>query len=86
MKNRALRLNAELSGRGAWKRVRAAARYLLRCQRIYTPWFTFIAFLGQVLTRGSACREAVRWVQACVGDLGATFSRPSRRSGARRTG
>ena len=24
---------------------------------------TFIAFLGQVLTRGSACREAVRRVQ-----------------------
>ena len=25
-----------------------------RRQRIYTPWATFIAFLGQVLTRGSA--------------------------------
>lgn len=38
-------------------------------QRIYTPWVTFIAFLGQVLTRGSACREAVRRVQAwCVAD------------------
>lgn len=36
-------------------------------QRIYTPWVTFIAFLGQVLTRGSTCREAVRRVQAwCV--------------------
>lgn len=32
--------------------------------RIYTPWITFIAFLSQVLTRGSACREAVRRVQA----------------------
>lgn len=38
-------------------------------ERIYTPWVTFIAFLGQVLTRGSACREAVRRVQAwCVAD------------------
>ena len=35
--------------------------------RVYTPWVTFIAFLGQVLSRGSACREAVRRVQAwCV--------------------
>lgn len=35
--------------------------------RIFTPWVTFIAFLGQVLTRGSACREAVRRVQSwCV--------------------
>jgi hypothetical protein len=35
--------------------------------RIFTPWVTFIAFLGQVLSRGSACREAVRRVQAwCV--------------------
>lgn len=32
--------------------------------RVYTPWVTFIAFLGQVLSRGSACREAVRRVQA----------------------
>lgn len=38
-------------------------------ERIYTPWVTFIAFLGQVLTRGAACREAVRRVQAwCVAD------------------
>ncbi|HEX7130825.1 MAG TPA: IS4 family transposase [Rhodanobacteraceae bacterium] len=38
-----------------------------RRQRTYTPWVTFIAFLGQVLTRGSSCREAVRRVQAwCV--------------------
>lgn len=38
-------------------------------ERIYTPWVTFIAFLGQVLSRGSACREAVRRVQAwCVAD------------------
>ncbi len=36
-------------------------------ERIYTPWVTFVAFLGQVLSRGSACREAVRRVQAwCV--------------------
>jgi hypothetical protein len=36
-------------------------------ERVYTPWVTFIAFLGQVLSRGSACREAVRRVQAwCV--------------------
>lgn len=35
--------------------------------RVFTPWVTFIAFLGQVLSRGSACREAVRRVQAwCV--------------------
>jgi len=33
-------------------------------ERVYTPWVTFVAFLGQVLTRGSACREAVRRVQA----------------------
>lgn len=38
-------------------------------QRVYTPWVTFVAFLGQVLTRGSACREAVRRVQAwCVAE------------------
>ena len=37
--------------------------------RVFTPWVTFVAFLGQVLTRGSACREAVRRVQAwCVVD------------------
>jgi hypothetical protein len=36
-------------------------------ERVFTPWITFIAFLGQVLSRGSACREAVRRVQAwCV--------------------
>lgn len=36
-------------------------------ERVCTPWVTFVAFLGQVLTRGSACREAVRRVQAwCV--------------------
>lgn len=32
-------------------------------ERIYTPWVTLIAFLAQVLSRGSACREAVRRVQ-----------------------
>jgi hypothetical protein len=38
-------------------------------KRVYTPWVTFVAFLGQVLSRGSACREAVRRVQAwCVAD------------------
>ena|SRR5882724_2251911 len=36
-------------------------------ERVYGPWVTFVAFLGQVLTRGSACRESVRRVQAwCV--------------------
>lgn len=33
-------------------------------RRIYTPWVTFVAFLGQVLTRGASCREAVRRVQS----------------------
>src|SRR5207248_9388759 len=38
-------------------------------ERVYTPWVTFVAFLGQVLSRGSACREAVRRVQAwCVAE------------------
>src|ERR1043166_3403804 len=38
-------------------------------ERIFTPWVTFVAFLGQALTRGSACREAVRRVQAwCVAE------------------
>ena len=38
-------------------------------KRDFTAWVTFIAFLGQVLTRGSSCREAVRRVQAwCVAD------------------
>lgn len=38
--------------------------------RVFTPWVTFIAFLGQALTRGSGCREAVRRVQAwCVANL-----------------
>jgi hypothetical protein len=35
-----------------------------RRRRVFTPWITFVAFLGQVLSRGSACREAVRRVQA----------------------
>jgi hypothetical protein len=36
-------------------------------ERVYTPWVTFVSLLGQVLTRGSSCREAVRKVQAwCV--------------------
>ncbi len=33
-------------------------------QRVYTPFVTFCAFLGQVLQRGASCREAVRRVQA----------------------
>jgi len=33
-------------------------------ERTFTPWVTFIAFLGQVLSRGSSCREAVRKIQA----------------------
>ncbi len=28
-------------------------------RRVFPPWVTFIAFLGQVLSRGSACRESV---------------------------
>lgn len=45
--------------------------------RIYTPWITFCAFLGQVLQRGASCQTAVRGVQvlykklhpgACVDD------------------
>jgi hypothetical protein len=34
-------------------------------ERIYTPWVTFVAFLGQVLARESPCRGAVRRLQAC---------------------
>lgn len=38
-------------------------------ERVYTPWVTFVSFLGQVLSRGSACREAVRRVQAwCIAE------------------
>ena len=33
-------------------------------ERIYTPWVTFCAFLGQVLQRGASCQAAVRQVQA----------------------
>ena len=33
-------------------------------QRVFTPWVTFCAFLGQSLQRGASCREAVRRVQA----------------------
>lgn len=32
--------------------------------RIFTPWVTFCAFLGQVLQRDCACKETVRRVQA----------------------
>ena len=33
-------------------------------ERLFTPMVTFTAFLGQVMERGSSCREAVRRVQA----------------------
>ena len=33
-------------------------------RRAFPAWVTFIAFLGQVLSRGSSCRETVRRVQA----------------------
>lgn len=32
--------------------------------RMFTPMITFMAFLGQVMSRGSSCREAVRVVQS----------------------
>ena len=32
-------------------------------ERMFTPMVTFTAFLGQVMSRGSSCREAVRLVQ-----------------------
>ena len=32
--------------------------------RVFTPWVTFCAFLGQSLQRGASCRDAVRRVQA----------------------
>ena len=41
--------------------------------RVFTPWVTFCAFLGQVLQRGSSCQEVVRRVQAmhlALGDDG----------------
>ncbi|AHF92923.1 transposase IS4 [Opitutaceae bacterium TAV5] len=33
-------------------------------ERVFTPWVTFCAFLGQVMQRGASCRDAVRRVQA----------------------
>ena len=33
-------------------------------RRAFPAWVTFIAFLGQVLSRGSSCRETVRRVLA----------------------
>jgi Transposase DDE domain len=33
-------------------------------KRMFTPMITFTAFLGQVMSRGSSCRDAVRRVQA----------------------
>ena len=50
-----------------WWRVLFQGRFFADAgerDRVYTPWVTFIAFLGQSLSRGSACREAVRRVQA----------------------
>lgn len=38
--------------------------------RIFTPWVTFCAFLGQVLQRGSSCQDVVRRVQAMYLALG----------------
>ena len=38
--------------------------------RVYTPWVTFCAFLGQVLQRGASCQDAVRRVQAMYLALG----------------
>lgn len=35
-----------------------------RRDRVFSPWVTFCAFLGQVLSRGSSCRDALRRVQA----------------------
>ena len=32
--------------------------------RVFTPWVTFCAFLGQVLQRGASCQDTVRRVQA----------------------
>ena len=40
--------------------------------RIFTPWVTFCAFLGQVLSRGSSCRDALRRVQAWRSAAGRT--------------
>lgn len=38
-------------------------------ERIYTPWVTFIGFLGQVLARDGSCRQAVRRLQAgCIAE------------------
>jgi hypothetical protein len=51
---------AALTGRFIPRRIfRGAPR-----ERVFTPWVTFVAFLGQTLTRGGSCREAVRRVQA----------------------
>lgn len=38
--------------------------------RVFTPWVTFCAFLGQVLQRGSSCQDVVRRVQAMYLALG----------------
>jgi hypothetical protein len=39
-------------------------------KRVYTPWVTFCARLGQVLERGASCRDAVRKVQAWHLEIG----------------
>jgi len=49
---------------------RVAAKFIARGlldgsgERVFSPWVTFCAFLGQVLQRDCACREAVNRVQA----------------------
>ena len=40
--------------------------------RVFTPWVTFCAFLGQVLQRDSSCQDAVRRVQAMYLEQGET--------------
>lgn len=42
--------------------------------RVFTPWITFCAFFGQVLQRGSSCRDAVRRVQAWYLSAGSKVS------------
>ena len=39
-------------------------------RRLFTPWVTFCAFLGQLLKRGAGCREADRRVKARCLDEG----------------
>src|ERR1700712_2465075 len=46
-------------------------------ERIFTPAVTFWAFLAQVLTRGSSCRDALRRIQAWWRLEGPTAAAPS---------